>query len=191
MKDSIGALIARFSPVLMTLILSLSSYWISLQAELDLFGNSSVKDPNKIDYFFSTFFFEKHDRENQSILVLQGKSAEHIPGPATLTIDKPYSKRLQADGPAIQLSGNQGVYQTQADILDISGDVQIDREDGLKMMAKSVRSNNNTGILSSTEETIATEPGQNIRMTGFEYDYQQGYLSSEGNVSLTLEAKQP
>lgn len=190
MKQNLGDLLARFAPILLTLLLSLSSYWIALQTELSLFEGNVAQDPSKPDYFFNDFHSEKHNLSKGIILTLTGKSAEHIPGPQLLNINQPEALRIDEANQRITLTGDNGTLYINEDVLVTQGNVNARTNNDLRMQSQTLRSDNGSGEISSTVYTVIQQPGRTLNMEGFVYDSRGGILTGDSAVSLTLEPNQ-
>lgn len=184
--------IAQFTPLILTVVLASSSYWLALQSELNLFGQQSQLPSGVPDYYFTTFRSEEIRLDRNQTLVISGIKAEHFPENDSLVIDQPIAMKKLDSGVLSELKAQQGVYQLQSDQLSLTGQVfakRVATDVTTVIKTEQLLANGNQNTLVSETQTSIEQPGRAYQTDSFEYDNRTGEFSASGKVNLKLEPR--
>ena len=190
MLKALLSAISQFAPVLLTLLLATSSYWLALQSELDLFGQKSELKPGVPDYFFSDFRIEEIKLLHNETMIVAGHSAEHFPRTGSLVIDDPVVTRHQQQVQST-LSATSGVYKIENDQLHLTGNVKARKTDSIQtteIETEYLFVDGPVSTLTSQSRTTIKQPGRSYQANSFQYNYNTGQLEAQGAITLKLEA---
>lgn len=182
--------ISQFTPLLLTVILASSSYWLALQSELNLFGQKNQLPSGVPDYYFTEFKSEEIRLNNNQTLILSGIKAEHFPESDSLVIERPKAVQKLESNIRSEITARSGVYQIEDDQLTLTGQVMVSRvtpETTTQIRTEQLVADGNRNTLISETMTQVEQPGRAYRTDSFEYDNQTGEFSATGRVNLKLE----
>ena len=184
--------LSQFTPLLITVILASSSYWLALQSELNLFNQENQLPSGIPDYYFTEFRSEEVRLDKKQLLVLSGNKAEHFPENDELVIESPEAVKLLESDITSKISAQSGIYQTKNDQLTLRGQVlasRITRQGTTNIHTEQLLADGLNNILSSQTQTTVDQPGRSYTTESFEYNNQTGEFKASGKVNLLLEPR--
>lgn len=186
-------LISQFIPLLLTFLLAAASYWLAIQAELDLFKASGKADPTVSDYYLRNFSVQSHDLAENKYSIIRSKSAEHIPQGNVWNITEPELEQFEPNQVMVKANANKGVYLLDTDEIFMQEDVVVNsRNEGLltTMTSEEIRIDNITNEISTDKKVLVVRPGQRFEAQGATLNNDTGELKAQGSIKFRIEAKQ-
>ena len=186
-------LISQFIPLLLTFLLAAASYWLAIQAELDLFKASGKADPTSSDYYLRNFSVQSHNLAENKYSIIRSKSAEHIPQGNVWNITEPELEQFEPNEILVKANARKGVYLLDTDEIFLQENVVVDsRNDGLltKMTSEEIRIDNITNEISTDKKVLVVRPGQRFEAQGATLNNDTGELTAQGSIKFRIEAKQ-
>lgn len=190
MLKGLFSFLSQFTPAFLTLVLAGASYWLALQSELNLLGQSSELDPDLPDYYFQNFRSEEKSLKSGQTLVLSGQKAQHIPAQQALIIQQPVAIRFMDPNLKTILSANTGSYQLEKDLVSLSGNAKVIRFAGQSkttIETEQLSADNKGGLIYSDSMSTVRQPGRFYQSDSFSYNSNSGELNAKGQVKLKLE----
>ena len=186
-------LISQFIPLLLTFLLAAASYWLAIQAELDLFKASGKADPTVSDYYLRNFSVQSHDLAENKYSIIRSKSAEHIPQGNVWNITEPELEQFEPNQVMVKANVNKGLYLLDTDEIFMQEDVVVNsRNEGLltTMTSEEIRIDNITNEISTDKKVLVVRPGQRFEAQGATLNNDTGELKAQGSIKFRIEAKQ-
>ena len=186
-------LISQFIPLLLTFLLAAASYWLAIQAELDLFKASGKADPTSSDYYLRNFSVQSHNLAENKYSIIRSKSAEHIPQGNVWNITEPELEQFEPNEILVKANARKGVYLLDTDEIFLQENVVVDsRNDGLltKMTSEEIRIDNITNEISTDKKVLVVRPGQRFEAQGATLNNDTGELTAQGSIKFRIEARQ-
>ncbi|MDX1668497.1 MAG: LPS export ABC transporter periplasmic protein LptC [Limnobacter sp.] len=191
MLKSLVSGLSQFVPLLFTVVLATSSYWLALQSELALFGQSNTLKEGVPDYYFTQFHSEEVRLGQGQSLVLKGQSAKHFPSNNVLEVEKPVAIRVIDQHIRSRISSESAIYDMSNEQLTFVGEVRVSRESPeqtTRMQTERLMADALTNTLSSNTESLIEQPGREYQANQFTYNDRSGELNADGQVKLKIEA---
>lgn len=186
-------LISQFIPLLLTFLLAAASYWLAIQAELDLFKASGKADPTSSDYYLRNFSVQSHNLAENKYSIIRSQSAEHIPQGNVWNITEPELEQFEPNEVMVKANANKGVYLLDTDEIFLQENVVVDsRNEGLltTMTSEEIRIDNITNEISTDKKVQVVRPGQRFEAQGATLNNDTGELTAQGSIKFRIEAKQ-
>jgi LPS export ABC transporter protein LptC len=186
-------LISQFIPLLLTFLLAAASYWLAIQAELDLFKASGKADPSSSDYYLRNFSVQSHNLAENKYSIIRSQSAEHIPQGNVWNITEPELEQFEPNEVMVKANANKGVYLLDTDEIFLQENVVVDsRNEGLltTMTSEEIRIDNITNEISTDKKVLVVRPGQRFEAQGATLNNDTGELTAQGSIKFRIEAKQ-
>ena len=184
-------LISQFIPLLLTFLLAAASYWLAIQAELDLFKAGGKADPTSSDYYLRNFSVQSHNLAENKYSIIRSKSAEHIPQGNVWNITAPELEQFEPNEVMVKANARKGVYLLDTDEIYLKENVVVDsRNDGLptKMTSEEIRIDNITNEISTDKKVLVVRPGQQFEAQGATLNNDTGELTAQGSIKFRIEA---
>lgn len=185
-------LISQFIPLLLTFLLAAASYWLAIQAELDLFKASGKADPTSSDYYLRNFSVQSHNLVENKYSIIRSKSAEHIPQGNVWNIKEPELEQFEPNEVMVKANARKGVYLLDSDEIYLQENVVVDsRNDGLltTMKSEEIRIDNISNQISTDKKVLVVRPGQRFEAQGATLNNDTGELTAQGSIKFRIEAK--
>lgn len=191
MFKTLSSNLSQFIPLLFTVVLASSSYWLALQSELSLFGQTDSLQSGVPDYYFTEFHSEEIDLNRGQSLVLKGQSAKHFPESNSLVVEKPVAVRMIEQDTRSEITSESAIYDMDNEQLSFSGQVKVKRtspEQTTTMRTEQLVADGINNTLTSQTETMIEQPGRQYQTDRFEFNDRSGQLNADGQVKLKIEA---
>lgn len=186
-------LISQFIPLLLTFLLAAASYWLAIQAELDLFKASGKADPTSSDYYLRNFSVQSHNLAENKYSIIRSKSAEHIPQGNVWNITEPELEQFEPNDVMVKANAEKGVYLLDTDEIYLQENVIVNsRNEGMltTMTSEEIKIDNITNEISTDKKVLVVRPGQRFEAQGATLNNDTGELTAQGSIKFRIEAKQ-
>lgn len=186
-------LISQFIPLLLTFLLAAASYWLAIQAELDLFKASGKADPTSSDYYLRNFSVQSHNLAENKYSIIRSKSAEHIPQGNVWNITEPELEQFEPNDVMVKANAEKGVYLLDTDEIYLQENVIVNsRNKGMltTMTSEEIKIDNITNEISTDKKVLVVRPGQRFEAQGATLNNDTGELTAQGSIKFRIEAKQ-
>ena len=186
-------LISQFIPLLLTFLLAAASYWLAIQAELDLFKASGKADPTSSDYYLRNFSVQSHNLAENKYSIIRSKSAEHIPQGNVWNITEPELEQFEPNDVMVKANAEKGVYLLDTDEIYLQENVIVNsRNEGMltTMTSEEIKIDNITNEISTDKKVLVVRPGQRFEAQGATLNNDTGELKAQGSIKFRIEAKQ-
>lgn len=186
-------LISQFIPLLLTFMLAAASYWLAIQAELNLFKSGGKPDPTISDYYLRDFSVQSYDLAENKYSIIRSSAAEHIPQGNVWNITGPEMEQFEPNEVMVKANAEKGIYLLDTDEVILQKNVVVDsRNDGLltKMTSEEIHIDNITNEISTDKKVLVVRPGQRFEAQGATLNNDTGELTAQGSIKFRIEAKQ-
>lgn len=186
-------LISQFIPLLLTFLLAAASYWLAIQAELDLFKASGKADPTSSDYYLRNFSVQSHNLAENKYSIIRSQSAEHIPQGNVWNITEPELEQFEPNDVMVKANAEKGIYLLDTDEIYLQENVIVNsRNKGMltTMTSEEIKIDNITNEISTDKKVLVVRPGQRFEAQGATLNNDTGELTAQGSIKFRIEAKQ-
>lgn len=185
-------LISQFIPLLLTFLLAAASYWLAIQAELNLFSSSGKADPTSSDYYLRNFSVQSHNLAENKYSIIRSNSAEHIPQGNVWNITEPELEQFEPSDVMVKANAEKGIYLLDTDEIYLQENVVVvSRNDGVitTMTSEEILIDNITNEISTDKKVLVVRPGQRFEAQGATLNNDTGELKAQGSIKFRIEAK--
>ncbi len=190
MLKSLFETLSQCIPILLTLVLTASSYWLALQAENKLFEQNSELQASSPDYYFTHFKGEQTRPGVLESFKLSGELAQHFPASETLIIQNPVAKQIIQPNITTEISAQQGTYLLNTEQLILSNQVQVKRNnshDITTIETETLHLDSINSLIWGDTKVHVKQPGRNYSSQGFQYNTKSGEFKATRQVVFDIE----
>lgn len=113
---------------------------------------------------------EGHDKKAGSYVILADSAVQKASAPHVIHLDKVDGKLVHPQNGTLTLTANNGVFDSNAEVMDLSGDIIVKGSEGLKARLSTANILIKTQKITSNEPVFAEMNGSTIRAERVEFD---------------------
>lgn len=136
---SAWAYVMRAAPILLAVLLAVTSYFTALRAGIRLWDDSPAGSQHTPDYFVQDFAWLRARQSTGTHLEMTGKLLTHVPANDTLTLTPLNAVRQKAGTAALHVSANTATFNNLTGELNLKDNVQVKRDASAKADAFELR----------------------------------------------------
>ena len=133
--------------------------------------------------------FEAMDQNNQPYILTAERAFQSPDDMDMITLENPTADMKMTNGENVSLRSNDGLYNQDNQILDLSGDVTLNHDEGYSLRTSTLKLNvlNRTA---QTDDSVSAEgPDSHIEASGLDADANASVYIFKGPAKLTLDNK--
>lgn len=130
--------------------------------------------------------FESVDGDAQPFSLQADRAVQDTNNPDLIDLEKPVGDITLKDGSVLKLAAEKGLYHQNGQVMDLSGDVRLNQNEGYEMRGERVTIDMKTQDVRSDVPVSGSGPFGSIVATGLTGNGQKGVMIFHGPATLIL-----
>lgn len=188
---SAWAYIMRAAPILLAVLLAVTSYFTALRAGIRLWDDSPVGSQHTPDYFVQDFAWLRVRQSTSTHLEMSGKLLTHLPADDTLTLTPVNAVRQKAGTAPLRINAQTASFNNLTGDLNLKDNVQVRRDptskaDSFELLAPRMRVETDTEVLHAYDEVTMRRGRQELKSARLTVNNLSGEVFAQQQVFVYL-----